>query len=91
MVMFSNGHSLPWDQRTPFTYFIEVLIDIVLGEFYWIVTGLYAMLFISLCLHSSAFHKIYLTLVSALCSSDGKDNKDEILRELVHFHQSAKE
>lgn len=78
--------SLPWNQTTYLGYFAELLLLIPLAYGYMIINGTFLLLFISICMHHQAFHKMFKQSTNRTDKCDSK-----FLCDLMRFHVLAKE
>lgn len=89
--LFTIRHSLPWDQTTPFGYFMEMCVSLPFGAAYYIINGTLLILFVSICLHHQAFYEMFSYSVNSLQVVHGHHIKKKILNDLVRFHIAVKE
>lgn len=83
--------SLPWDQTTKLGYFMEMICDLIFGEFYLLGNGAFLLLFISICLYHLAFYKRFKYSISKLSQSENPGNDKKLLCDLIQFHNMVKE
>lgn len=82
---WSNISSLPWNQTTILGYFGEICFTVIASETYLIVTGVFLILFISICNHHQAFYDIFKQSINECNRHDEK-----FIRGLIQFHISTK-
>lgn len=83
--------SLPWNQETLFGYFSEICISMICIEAYLIDNGELLLLFISMCLHHQAFHRMFQNSLKKLDRINKNRNNEEYICGLIRFHISVKE
>lgn len=88
---FLFSFSLPWDQRTPFGFFIEICFCICAGGAFYFANGVLLLWFISMCFHHQAFYEMFSHCVRQLERVDERRNQKQRLCELINFHNTAKE
>lgn len=87
--IFSN--SLPWDQRTPQGYFGEVIFDVFMGHAYLFCNFTFLLLFVSICWHHQAFHKMFEHTSRKLNNHDRSRNNTEFVCNLIRYQISVRE
>lgn len=83
-------YSLPWNQKTPIGYIVEVWYDVFLGVVYYTGNGAIMLLFISLCLFHRAFYNMYSHYLLQLNRTDKNRNNKEFLCDLIRFQNLVK-
>lgn len=81
-------YSFPWDQTTLLGCFVEMGFTAINATMYLLTTGVFLLLFISICFYHNAFYKIFQHSVAEL--GRGKNDK-RILCDLIQFHITTKE
>lgn len=79
--------SWPWNQATFMGYVGEIVAIITGCALYLLVGGIVLLLFISICLHHQAFHKLFEHLVY----HKSKKCDKVFLCDLIRFHITVKE
>lgn len=79
---------LPWDQTTLLGYFFEMNIAVIGSAAYIITSGVFFILFASICLHHRAFYHIFEHFIFKI---EQKPNQKEHFCRLIQFHISTKE
>lgn len=82
--------SLPWNQKTPIGYTIEIIHTLITTQCYYSFNGLFLLLFITICLHHQAFYKISQHAIEIWEQPDNKINDKMFLRDLIQFHVITK-
>lgn len=84
------SYRLPWDNSTLIGFVAEICSILNCYHSYNIVNGSTMLLFISICLHHQAFFKMVQHSISKIDRNVHRQNYDQLLCELIHFHTSAK-
>lgn len=82
--------SLPWNQSTLIGYICELIYDTIGTEAY-VLAASFVLLFVSTCLHNQAFFQVFQHYLRSLNHHDGSSKGNELLRQIIRFHISAKE
>lgn len=83
--------SLPWNQRTPLGYAMEMFFSVFNADFYFIVNGAFLLLFISICKHHEAFYKMFEHSLRKYDQNDTDRMDKKSLCDLIRFHILVKE
>lgn len=89
LVIFSDR--LPWDQSTPAGYFGEVIFDVFMGHAYLFCNFTFLLLFVSICWHHQAFHKMFEHTSRKLNNHDRNRNNTEFVCSLIRYQISVRE
>lgn len=89
-LVYFSLQSLPWSQRTHLGYAATIFLSIMMGESYLILNGSILLLFISICLHHRAFYKRFENSMHRFNSSVHEKRANEILCEVIDFHNCVK-
>lgn len=87
----SKFHSLPWNQQAVIGYALEIFFDIIVAETYLTVNGVFLLLFISMCFHHQAFHRMFRHSLIKFEGSDEQRIDKKQLCNLINFHLETKE
>lgn len=82
--------SLPWDQHTPFGYFLAIFYDVAVAATYLIPVP-FILLFISFCQFHHAFYQMFQHSIRKLGQREEVLDNAVLLRELIQFHVETKE
>lgn len=89
-IHFDFVTSFPWNQQTLLGYFAEICCSIMMGEAAGIISGLFLLFFISMCLYHHAFYHMFRNMIKKLDPNDQPLRHKQLLCELIHFHIKAK-
>lgn len=84
------SYSLPWNQTTPLGYLGEIGFFILSMELLWSVGGQVLLLFISLCKNNFVFSDMYGSFIDEFDQTDEMQDKCDLIRKLVDFHNDVK-
>lgn len=76
---------MPWNQTTLLGYFGESFIVAVDCTSYLFTTGVFLLLFLSLCIHHQAFHKMFKHSIDTLNQCDKNCCDEKYLCGLIRF------
>lgn len=88
---FHSSLSVPWNTSTPGGYTLETVLNVTCGGCYSFLNGVVVVLFISMCLHNQAFHKMFeYHLRQFNCQDKNRNDRDEICKLLIEFYNSVR-
>lgn len=92
MIKQNKIHRFPWNQATMLSYIVDILIfHNIASVSYFTTSASLILLFVSICLHHSAFYKRLQYTLDESKTLKNHQNMDKIIRNVIEFHISVKE